>query len=965
MTKKMIIRLFVCFIFIALGNNILAVPAVPWQVEKKQPDGSIISVYLRGDEKVHWMESEDGYTLMYDAEGYIVYADQDVNKNMIPSSKKFSKTSSAPNGVAKGLSYSPEQLKALHRIWKITNNDAPKQAGVTVGSRKALCVMMEFPDKPFIKEKEEFEILFNQVGLYNSTTKGSVRDFYRENSYGQLDLTVTVAGPYTTEYNLDYYVSQKENEGYKIFAKEAAEKAFADNIDFTEFADNGVLETFHILFAGYGDEAIDNGKQIWAHKWTLDKPITLGGVQIYDYSCSPELRGPSGSNTTNIGVICHEMCHVFGAPDFYDADGNDSDGYFQGTGQWDLMASGSWNDSGRQPAHINMYQKIQFGWVAPVVLSQPQAITGMTNSAMNPIAYRYDTSTQGEYFILENRQKVGFDQSVPGTGLLIYHVSITNTDIRSNTVNTGHPQKVYPVCASLNTNPTGTPQSYGGSGSNSNICPINSQGCPFPGTSGKTSFTDYTIPSATSWRGDNTLKPLTEIKEQNSLISFRFSMPDAEPVTNFQTSIQNQNNVQLTWNKPSDDVIGYNVYRNNLLLIKLIGKDNTSYTHTKVSAGNHNYCVTALYNNKESAPVCKEVKISNSSIDGSALTVKNLEARNINSNKDIELIWKSPYVSDWKTHAGELDAIIYYGDAVTQFTSIVRYTTEDLRNFQGSKLTKVRFYVYNTNCKHTIQVWTKDPGLESVPGTPIVNQSVNTPTAGIVDISLDKPVALESNKELWIGIKYEMNPMSHVAGIDAGPMVPERNFVFIDNKWYYIDEEDDFNWFVSGYLQFDSNFLSAPADDWLRSTTATATDYVVYRDNVKIATTKQARYVDPQPAYGHHIYCVSIAFDDGKESESVCVEAISTNNTAIEQLNSEVGEFIVYPNPVNRGEDLIIHCDPNTVSTLSLYNISGQLIQQERITESVFYKKMDFEPGIYLLQINNVSKTFTRRIIIK
>jgi len=62
---------------------------------------------------------------------------------------------------------------------------------------------------------------------------------------------------------------------------------------------------------------------------------------------------------------------------------------------------------------------------------------------------------------------------------------------------------------------------------------------------------------------------------------------------------------------------------------------------------------------------------------------------------------------------------------------------------------------------------------------------------------------------------------------------------------------------------------------------------------------------------------------------------------------------------------LIIHCDPQTNSTLSIYSISGQLIQQEQITGTDIQKKMDFSPGIYILQINSNSKTFIRKVIIK
>ena len=610
------------FLILLIFQTITAVasPAYPDPVKMKQPDGAVISLYLKGDEKAHRMESEDGYSLLYDNNRTIVYAITNEKGDMIPSSVtardiplRSASDRAFLKGISKQLNYSSAQINTLRSIWKIAQNSldtVSSQWRATTGEVRAVCALIDFPDKPFVKTREEFNNLMNQAGYSASGAKGSVNDYYLENSYGKLNLVITVAGPYSVSKKWDYY-GENDTDGndrperVQEFAREAAQLAFTDpTIHPADFDNdnNGFIDAFHIIYAGYGEESGGDPNSIWAHEYRLPTTLTFGGKRLNVYSCSPELRGRSGSNITHIGVICHEMCHIFGAPDFYDTDGGESGGEFSGTGNWDLMGSGNWNNSGACPAHINMYQKIQFGWVNPTVLDQSQIVTDIPNSAMNPVAYRYNTSVSGEYFILENRQQIGFDRYVPGTGLLIYHVSITNADIQNNNVNTGHPQKVYPVCASANTNPTGTRLSYGS---------INSIGCPFPGISNQTSFTDYTIPAATSWSGTNTGKPLTEIQEQEETVSFRFSMPDAEPVTNFQaaTSVENRA-VRLTWNKPSEDVTGYNVYRNNLLIIKLIGKNNTSYSQTNLNPGNYNYCVTAFYDNKESEPVCVNVVLS-------------------------------------------------------------------------------------------------------------------------------------------------------------------------------------------------------------------------------------------------------------------------------------------------------------------------------------------------------------------
>ena len=593
------------FIIASLINMIVhqlfAVPAVPWPVEKVQPDGTKISVYLKGDERVNWMECLEGYTLMYDSQKNIVFAEQNSAGDLVPSKIKYSQStlrSAEVKNLEKGLHYSTAQVNTLNQIWEIGNNArAPQKAAPATGNRKALCVLMDFPDKPMVKTVEEFEALMNQVGYSVGSAKGSVKDFYLENSYGKLDLTVTVVGPYTTANNLSYYTT---NNGYQALAREAATAAAAD-VDLTEFAENGSLETFHIIFAGYGDEAIGNGRQIWSHKWSLHPTLMLDEVEVSVYSCSPELRHNSGSTLTAIGVVCHELSHVFGAPDYYDA--NDANGgQFEGTGNWDLMAIGSWNDNGDTPAHINMFQKILYEWVDPIELATEQEIVDMPNSAENPVAYTIKANNNGEMYVLENRQKVGFDAAIPGHGLLIYHIH--QNALSGNGNNNSHPQQVYPVSAAATTAiPNHSPSSYG---------PISEDSTPFPGTSGQTEFTDYTTPQAFSWATMLGIeKPITNITEIEEKISFSFMGGETTAKPNAAENLSatvSGITVTLTWTAPSNEqedgydgeVSQYLVLRNGSLIETT---ENLTFSDQLYTTDEYCYTVVVRYSdNQRSAP---------------------------------------------------------------------------------------------------------------------------------------------------------------------------------------------------------------------------------------------------------------------------------------------------------------------------------------------------------------------------
>jgi hypothetical protein len=254
------------------AHSLLAVPAVPFTVEKVQPDGTKITVYLKGDEKVNWMESEDGYTLMYDAQQYVVYAQQDAQGNLMPSTIKFGSATPSAN-IAKKLRYNQVQTNMLMQIAAMTSGAIQR---VSTGNVNALCVLAGFADKPFSKTVAEFDNLMNQVGYTTGGAKGSVIDYYNENSYGRLQLHVTVVGPVKVSHNVSYYGTNSQYGDplgirYKTFASEVI--TLADPlVNYSQFATNGIVTNFHIIFAGYGDE--DGLNQAFSYNWK-DENVSL------------------------------------------------------------------------------------------------------------------------------------------------------------------------------------------------------------------------------------------------------------------------------------------------------------------------------------------------------------------------------------------------------------------------------------------------------------------------------------------------------------------------------------------------------------------------------------------------------------------------------------------------------------------------------------------------------------------
>ncbi len=517
-------------IILLFNINLLAVPAYPGLIEFRQPDGTIINIYLKGDEKINWAETPDGYTILVTKDGEYQYAVTDANNDLVfsgvtvsPHNSRTSNEKSLLLELERGLRYSSKQKEMMLSVWEM-KDDAVAKSFPTTGQRTLLCILMQTPDVVFERTQEEFDALFNQLNYTLDGASGSVKDYYLENSYGQFDLTIDVVGPFTADSIMSYYSSFEGARNLMIEGIHLADSV-VNYADYDNSGD-GAVEGVYMIFAGYGQEAGGGPNTIWSHAWGIWPAIVLDGVSISRYACSPERRGNSQSNPnrliTRIGVVGHEFGHVLGAPDFYDTDGEGSGGNYQGTGRWDMMASGTWNNGGATPAHHNPYTKTHiYNWAPQQILDEPGHFT-LENSVENSESfYRINTLTPGEYFLLENRQNIGFDQFVPGEGLVIYHIH-ANVEAAGNGVNASHPQLMYPISAGATTYPDSTPESYGF---------ISSPETPFPGSTNNTSFTDFTIPGSRSWSRSFTNKPLTNISHNSIERTISFDFMESEELT--------------------------------------------------------------------------------------------------------------------------------------------------------------------------------------------------------------------------------------------------------------------------------------------------------------------------------------------------------------------------------------------------------------------------------------------------
>ncbi|MCK4530091.1 MAG: M6 family metalloprotease domain-containing protein, partial [Candidatus Marinimicrobia bacterium] len=277
----------------------------------------------------------------------------------------------------------------------------------------------------------------------------------------------------------------------------------------------------------------------WPHRWAfIGSQPSLDGKTFYDYSTSMEFYGTSGTTRTSIGVVCHEFGHVCGLPDFYDTDYEGSGGNCGGLGDWDEMASGSWNDAGNRPPIFNAWSRMYLRWSEPVELLQTENVTLNPAHSHNQVRYFF-SPTDDEFFFMENRQRVGWDAAIPGHGLLIYHIDMSDLNIwYTNTINCNPNHQAFDI------------EEADGLG-NITSSQINA-GDPFPGTSGNTSFIDTGSPNAQDWAGNYSHSPIRNIQEISGVITFNFGDTNVDKPANVVMLAQGQDSVTISWSLNDD-----------------------------------------------------------------------------------------------------------------------------------------------------------------------------------------------------------------------------------------------------------------------------------------------------------------------------------------------------------------------------------------------------------------------------
>ena len=493
----------------------------------RQPDGTILHSLASGDEFYNWLHDLAGYTIMADPKtGYYVYALKTAAGDLIASPYIAGRVDPTILGLEKWVKKSPQLLKA--RLAAFEDRRSYQVPAPKTGTINNVVIFIRFSgESEFTNQITGYETNFNG----STTGTNSMYNYFREASYSVLSVN-TAFYPNRTSSTVVSYQDANPRNYYRPYNASTNPSGYSTTDDGTDSMnrEHTLLKnavnfcSAQILAAGPnldgdGDGRVDNicfvvsgnkegwSDLLWPHQWSLNSQIVnIGTKRVYIYNF--QLNETSGPGTS---VLCHEMGHSLGSPDFY----RYTDKTITPVGYWDVM---SWDLS--TPQHMSAFTKFKYmTWISSI----PKITTAGTYT-LNPLTsstnncYKIDSpNSTKEYFVVEYRKKQNFDSGLPGEGLVVYRVN-SNTGDEGNA--NGPPDELYVY------RPGGT---LTVDGTHNNAA--------FSSTAGRTSINDSTDPSSFLSTGGPGSLSISNIGAVGSTISFTVAFGSAGIITLSKTDL--------------------------------------------------------------------------------------------------------------------------------------------------------------------------------------------------------------------------------------------------------------------------------------------------------------------------------------------------------------------------------------------------------------------------------------------
>jgi len=338
----------------------------------------------------------------------------------------------------------------------------------TTGTRKIAVILVNFSDAGTNTSGANTMTSSDITGF--NITFDYLKNFYKEASYGQLNLEITffhstgsvtsLSGnetPFTLTTPMSDYGADTDASLSQLMIDSL--NACAGNVTSSNY--DGVM----VAHAGYGNEStkvnnLVNDGNIWA-AYVGPFTATFGFTEGTNIAAKED-------GASNIGVACHEFGHHIGLWDLYSTGigGGDTQ-----VGSWSLMDYGVWlgSPAGAKPSHPSGWEKEKLRWLNYVEISSgTRYLTSYSFETSAASVYKLKIpDTETEYFVVYHTSKTAYSPSTPGNGLLIWHIDegvidgTTLSDRKTNNSLNNYSHRTVDIEEADDTDPSVT---YGDSG---------------------------------------------------------------------------------------------------------------------------------------------------------------------------------------------------------------------------------------------------------------------------------------------------------------------------------------------------------------------------------------------------------------------------------------------------------------------------------------------------------------------
>ncbi|OGF25210.1 MAG: hypothetical protein A2V63_11290 [Candidatus Eisenbacteria bacterium RBG_19FT_COMBO_70_11] len=414
----------------------------------------------------------------------------------------------------------PEPVREAFRAGLLEPTPRPRGLGTSSVQLqwRVPVVLVSFSDDSLTFSAADFDrALFDTTG---STSTGSAFDYYRWVSGGRVRVegkaVATVHLPHDRYYyNFGSWGLNTVATPNNIYGAIRDGLILCDaQVDWSPYDvdHDGFVDVLWFVHAGIGGENSPGDRN---HMWSITSRLSGGWrygaafttstrvpgstnqfIRIDRFSTLPEISGILPGRRAEIGVYCHEFGHALGLPDLYDTS-QPGGGPNVGPGNWALMSTGATGTNGvspEYPSHLGAWSMLFLGWATTVRPIQDSTLTLPPIEQGGPIVELwFQGEDNPEHFLIENRQRIGFDRFLPSPGLIVSHVDEATIGQRlgANGINSGLTPGLRVVEADGDTDLV-----LGRNRGDAND--------PFPGALGRTEIDDGTLPSLRTFLGTAT-----------------------------------------------------------------------------------------------------------------------------------------------------------------------------------------------------------------------------------------------------------------------------------------------------------------------------------------------------------------------------------------------------------------------------------------------------------------------------